>query len=96
MAEAIGFAVHLLSQEQLNAQLPALVHCVLGLYKKHNDHYYISQVRLHMHTIYELLLVLDNSMIALSEYLAIMIMMVKIYYRDYTSQKFTIMIVAFG
>ena len=44
VAEAIGFAVHLLSQEQLNAQLPSLVHCVLSLYKKHSDHYYISQV----------------------------------------------------
>ncbi|XP_065915103.1 maestro heat-like repeat-containing protein family member 1 [Dysidea avara] len=43
VAEAIGFAVHLLSQEQLNAQLPSLVHCVLSLYKKHSDHYYISQ-----------------------------------------------------
>lgn len=44
VAEAIGFAVHLLSQEQLNNQLPSLVHCVLSLYKKHSDHYYISQV----------------------------------------------------
>ena len=35
-------------------------------------------------------------MIALSEYLTIVIMMVKIYYRGNTSQKFTIVIVAFG
>ena len=45
MAEAIGYVVHLLSISQLDGQLAKLLPAIAQLYKKHQDHYYISQVR---------------------------------------------------
>lgn len=45
VAEALGFMVHLLSPAALNDQLPKLLPGIMQLYKKHSEHYYISQVR---------------------------------------------------
>lgn len=44
VAEALGFMVHLLSATALNDQLPKLLPGIMQLYKKHSEHYYISQV----------------------------------------------------
>lgn len=44
VAEAIGYTVHLVSTTQLDAQLPRLIPTIQQLYKKHQEHYYISQV----------------------------------------------------
>lgn len=44
MAEAIGYTVHLVSTQQLDSQLPRLLPTIQQLYKKHQEHYYISQV----------------------------------------------------
>lgn len=44
VVEAIGYAVHLLSPESLNEQLPRLIPGVTQLYRKHAEHYYITQV----------------------------------------------------
>jgi hypothetical protein len=43
VAEALGFMVHLLSATALNDQLPKLLPGIMQLYKKHSEHYYISQ-----------------------------------------------------
>ena len=44
VVEAIGYAVNLLSPESLNEQLPRLIPGVTQLYRKHAEHYYITQV----------------------------------------------------
>ena len=44
VAEALGFMVHLLSPTALNDQLPKLLPGIMQLYRKHSEHYYISQV----------------------------------------------------
>ena len=44
VTEALGFMVHLLSATALNDQLPKLLPGIMQLYKKHSEHYYISQV----------------------------------------------------
>lgn len=44
VAEALGFMVHLLSATALNDQLPKLLPGIMQLYKKHSEHYYITQV----------------------------------------------------
>ncbi len=44
VAEAIGYVVHLLSATQLDGQLAKLLPGIATLYKKHQDHYYISKV----------------------------------------------------
>lgn len=44
VAEALGFMVHLLSPAALNDQLPKLLPGIMQLYKKHSEHYYITQV----------------------------------------------------
>ena len=44
VAEAIGYTVHLLSTSQLDGQLAKLMPAIAQLYRKHQDHYYISQV----------------------------------------------------
>ena len=44
VAEALGFMVHLLSSAALNEQLPKLLPGIMQLYRKHSEHYYISQV----------------------------------------------------
>ena len=44
MVEALGYAVHLLSADALNEQMPRLTQGVIALYKKHSEHYYITQV----------------------------------------------------
>ena len=44
VAEALGFMVHLLSSTALNDQLPKLLPGIMQLYRKHSEHYYISQV----------------------------------------------------
>ena len=44
VAEAIGFSVHLCAADALDQQLPKLISGVVQLYKKHPDHYYVSQV----------------------------------------------------
>jgi len=44
VAEAIGFVVQLCAADALDQQLPRLIPGILQLYKKHTDHYYISQV----------------------------------------------------
>lgn len=46
VAEAIGYTVQLLSTSQLDGQLARLMPAVAQLYKKHQDHYFISQVDL--------------------------------------------------
>ena len=46
VAEALGFMVHLLSSTALNDQLPKLLPGIMQLYRKHSEHYYISQVHL--------------------------------------------------
>jgi hypothetical protein len=43
VAEALGFMVHLLSSTALNDQLPKLLPGIMQLYRKHSEHYYISQ-----------------------------------------------------
>lgn len=43
VVEAIGYVVHLLSTSQLDGQLPRLIPGVTQLYRKHHEHYYISQ-----------------------------------------------------
>jgi hypothetical protein len=43
VTEALGFMVHLLSAAALNDQLPKLLPGIMQLYKKHSEHYYISQ-----------------------------------------------------
>ena len=43
MVEAIGYIVHLVSASQLDSQLPKLLPTIAQLYKKHQEHYYISQ-----------------------------------------------------
>ncbi len=44
VVEAIGYIVHLVSPAQLDSQLPKLLPLIAQLYKKHQEHYYISQV----------------------------------------------------
>ena len=44
MVEALGYAVHLLSADALNEQMPRLTQGVIALYRKHSEHYYITQV----------------------------------------------------
>lgn len=46
VAEAIGYTVQLLSTSQLDGQLARLMPAIAQLYKKHQDHYFISQVYL--------------------------------------------------
>ena len=46
VAEALGFMVHLLSSTALNDQLPKLLPGIMQLYRKHSEHYYISQVHI--------------------------------------------------
>ncbi|XP_011410499.2 PREDICTED: maestro heat-like repeat-containing protein family member 1 [Amphimedon queenslandica] len=43
VVEALGYAVHIISAEALNDQLPKLVPGVVQLYKKQSEHYYITQ-----------------------------------------------------
>ena len=54
VAEALGFMVHLLSSTALNDQLPKLLPGIMQLYRKHSEHYYISQVHIisYMHVLY--------------------------------------------
>ena len=47
VAEAIGYTVHLVSASQLDTQLPRLIPTIQQLYKKHQEHYYLSQVSSH-------------------------------------------------
>lgn len=44
VAEAIGFSVQLVAADALNDQLPRLIPGIVQLYKKHQEHYHISQV----------------------------------------------------
>lgn len=50
VAEAIGYTVHLLSTTQLDGQLAKLMPAIAQLYRKHQDHYYISQVCTYVRT----------------------------------------------
>ncbi len=51
MAEALGYTVHLLSTSQLDGQLAKLIPLISQLYKKHQDHYYISQVAIYSYSL---------------------------------------------
>lgn len=48
VVESIGYCVHLLAADSLNEQLPKLVSGVVQLYRKHSEHYYITQVLLYV------------------------------------------------
>ena len=50
MVGALGFAAKLLSPQHLDEQLPKLVPSILQLYRKHSEHYVLSQVFVHTHT----------------------------------------------
>ena len=47
---ALGYSAKLLSPQHLDEQLPRLVPSILQLYKKHSEHYALSQVHTHTHT----------------------------------------------
>jgi hypothetical protein len=42
--ESIGYFIGLISHEKLETDLVKIFNCLLGLYKKHSDHFIISQV----------------------------------------------------
>ena len=42
--EAIGHFVNLISREKLETDLIKILNCLIGLYKRHTDHFIISQV----------------------------------------------------
>ena len=44
VVDAIGHMTHIMSREKLEEQLPKLLPGVTGLYKKHAEHYLITQV----------------------------------------------------
>ena len=44
VVEALGHMAHILSRDKLEELLPKVIPGILGLYKKHADAYYITQV----------------------------------------------------
>lgn len=42
--EAVGPMTHIMNRDQLEEQLPKLLHGILGLYKKHHVSFYVTQV----------------------------------------------------
>ena len=45
MVEALGPMTHVMTKEKLDEQLPKLVPAILGLYRKHSEAFYITQVK---------------------------------------------------